>query len=228
MQLAELAAGLDPKLVDERPPRALIGVERLGLTAAAVEREHQLAAHPLAQRLLCHERLELAGHLGVPAGTEILLDALLEAGEPEVVEAGELRPGEAPVGELGERRATPEGKRLAGPAACLQIAEPREIELVWFDGKQVAGRTRPQPLLADQLPEARDVHLQGLLRRVRRVVLPERVDQPVTGDDGVRVEEQRGQQRTLLGTAEVERLPVGDDLQRTEDPELQCATPRRR
>ena len=80
MQLAKLAAGLDPKLVDECAPRVLIGVERLGLTAGAVEREHQLAAHPLVQRVLCHERLELAGQLGVPAGDEILLDALLEAG----------------------------------------------------------------------------------------------------------------------------------------------------
>ena len=136
MQLAELAAGLDPELVDERAPRALIGVERLGLTAGAVEREHQLAAQPLAQRVLGHERLELAGHLGVPAGAEILLDALLEAGEPQVVEAGDLGAGETLVGELGERRRHARGQRLTGPAACLQIAEPREIELVWLDGSR--------------------------------------------------------------------------------------------
>ena len=117
MQLAELAAGLDPELIDERAPRALIGVERLGLAAAPVEGEHQLAAQPLAQRVLGDERLELAGQLGVPAGGEILLDALLDAGEPEILEPRDLGLGEPRVGEIGERRATPERERLAGPAA---------------------------------------------------------------------------------------------------------------
>ena len=51
-------------------------------------------------------------------------------------------------------------------------------------------------------------------------VLPERIDQPVAGHDLVRIEQQHGEQGTLLRAAEVERLPVGDHLQRAEDPEL--------
>ena len=42
-----------PELVDERPgARPAKTAERLGLAAGAIEREHQLAAQPLAQRVL--------------------------------------------------------------------------------------------------------------------------------------------------------------------------------
>jgi hypothetical protein len=54
-----------------------------------------------------------------------------------------------------------------------------------------------------------------------RVVLPERVDQPVDGDGLVRLQEECGEERALLRAAQFERLPVGDDLQRAEDPKLQ-------
>ena len=51
-----------------------VGLERLGLAPGAVEREHLLAAQPLAQRMLADERLELAGDLGVAAAGEVRVD----------------------------------------------------------------------------------------------------------------------------------------------------------
>ena len=51
---------LDPEALDERLPGRAVDLERLGLPAGAVEREHQLAAQPLAQRMLRDEGLELA------------------------------------------------------------------------------------------------------------------------------------------------------------------------
>ena len=59
--------------------RRLVGLERLGLAAAAVQREHQLAAQVLAQRVLSHQRLELADELGVAAEREVGLDARARA-----------------------------------------------------------------------------------------------------------------------------------------------------
>ena len=58
--------------------RGLVGVERLGLASRAVEREHQLAAQPLAQRVLGDQRLELADQLSVAAERELGVDAPLE------------------------------------------------------------------------------------------------------------------------------------------------------
>jgi hypothetical protein len=44
LELAQRRGGLDPELVDEDAPRLLICGQRFGLAAAAIEREHQLAA----------------------------------------------------------------------------------------------------------------------------------------------------------------------------------------
>ena len=68
LELAEGAVGLDPELVDESLPRGPIGGERLRLPARAVESEHQLGSRTLPERVLRHERLELAHELSVPAG----------------------------------------------------------------------------------------------------------------------------------------------------------------
>ena len=170
--------------------------------------------------MLRHERLQLPCQLGIPTRVQILLDPLLEAGEVEILQTRDLGLGETAVGEVGERRAPPEGERLRRPAALLQLAKALQIELVPHDAQQIAGRPRLQPLLADQLAQPRDVHLKSLRCGLRRVVLPEGVDQPIPRDDVVRVEEQHREQGALLGTAEIDGLPIGMHLQRAEDPEL--------
>ena len=62
---------------------------------------------------------------------------------------------------------------------CLETLEAREVELVAVRVQQVARRPREQALLAEQLAQLRDVHLERLLRRRGRLFLPERVDQPL-------------------------------------------------
>ena len=56
---AQLGARLDADLLDERAPGAAVGLERVRLAAAAVQREHQLRAQVLAQRLLGDGGLQL-------------------------------------------------------------------------------------------------------------------------------------------------------------------------
>ena len=82
VQLAEGRARLDPELVHERAASVLVGLERLRLPAGAIEREHQLRAQTLAQRILGDERLQLADELGVEPGLEVGVDALLEHRQP--------------------------------------------------------------------------------------------------------------------------------------------------
>ena len=78
LQTLERRPGLDAELLDERLTGVLVRRERLHLTARAVEREHQLAAKPLPERMPRDERLELADDLLVAAGGEIRLDPRLE------------------------------------------------------------------------------------------------------------------------------------------------------
>ena len=78
LELAELGAGIDAELLDERLARGAVGGERVGLAARAVEREHELRARPFAQRLGGDERLELGDELGVAPERKVGLDPLLE------------------------------------------------------------------------------------------------------------------------------------------------------
>jgi hypothetical protein len=48
------------------------------LTPRTVEGEDQLAAQPLAERMVCDQRLELADDLHIPAELEISVDPLLQ------------------------------------------------------------------------------------------------------------------------------------------------------
>src|SRR5690348_1953168 len=49
-------ARLEPELIAQMLPQLPINVERFGLPATAVERQHQMAVHALAQRILVDER----------------------------------------------------------------------------------------------------------------------------------------------------------------------------
>ncbi len=66
-ELSKRAAGLDPELIDERAPGRVVRLESFGLSARAVEREHQLRSNALAQRVLGDEGLQFADETGVSA-----------------------------------------------------------------------------------------------------------------------------------------------------------------
>ena len=118
----QLAARLEPELARQLAPRRPVGLQRLGLARRAVQREHQLAAQPLAQRVLGDQRLELADELRVPAGGEVGVDALLERREPQLLQPRALGLRERLVGEVGERRPAPQRERLSCGAARRRAA----------------------------------------------------------------------------------------------------------
>jgi hypothetical protein len=64
-------------------------------------------------------------------------------------------------------------------------------------------------------------HLEGVRGRRRRALAPERVDQPLTRDDLVRVQQQQREHGPLPRTAERERSFFAHDLERSQQPEVQ-------
>ena len=74
-------AGVDAELLHQRMPRVLERLERLRLSPGAIQREHELSAEPLPERMRPHERLELAGQGRVSTAGEVGLDPLLERRE---------------------------------------------------------------------------------------------------------------------------------------------------
>ena len=140
----ELRARVQAEILDQDVAGAAVGVERVGLAAGAVEREHQLRVQALAEGVLGGEALQLGGDDGVAAEREVVLEPLLER-----VQAGAHQP-------VGLDRAGPEQRRVAQRRA----AEQRERLAQQLGGFLVGLAAR----LLDQRLEALDVELPGLER----------------------------------------------------------------
>ncbi len=189
LELLQGRPGLEPELVAQRLAGAREHLERRALAVAAVEREHQLPAQPLSARMLRHERLELGHELAFAADRQVGLDAILEHGEPQLFQPGHLRLRERLVphvlvgGPAPQRERLAEGRgrrvRLLGPAALDQVLEAREIELAGLELEAVAGSLAGDPLGAEPAAQGMHLHLERVRSRRRRVLAPQRVDQPV-------------------------------------------------
>jgi hypothetical protein len=242
LELTQLLARLDPQLPDKRRARVPVRRQRLCLAPGAVERDHELGAQPLAQRMAVHERLERADLLCVPAQGQLRLDELLGGGEPKPLQAADLSLSEGVIGEVGQRGTAPQRERfpeqLGGAlrravrerAGALgeQALEARPVELVGADPDQVAAPLGDDQALGviaalKRLPQPRDVHLEALRRGGRRTLVPELVDQPIARHELVGVQEQDGQHRTLLAAGERQLLSLVADLERAEDAEVHSA-----
>lgn len=218
------------------PPGRSEGVERLGLPVRAIEREHALGVERLAIGMGGDERIELSSQRPVPTARELRLDPGLERRDVHVAEAFARDAREGLVGEVGERVTAPERERVTAElgrsprfaplerirALGGQALEAGEVELLAFDAEPVAGRlrldrrTRPK-----EAPQLGDLPLDLRHCRHRRPPCVQLVGDPLHGDDAVRVEQEDREGRALLRAAEHDRLPVGDDLEMTEDRELE-------
>ena len=92
LQLTQRGCWFEAELFVEDHPRLAVGLERLSLTAAAVQGQHQLATHPFAERMLGHERLELADKRRVRSAGQVRVDAVLEQRQPQLLEPADLAP----------------------------------------------------------------------------------------------------------------------------------------
>ena len=140
------------ELVGKQPPAAAVEVKGIRLTAAAVERQHELATEAFAQRVLLDARLQLSHHRFVPSEAEQPLDPSLDRLEAQFPEAMDLGLGELRERELAERRAAPEGERFLerrerrlriiveeSPSFGRELLEPAGVDAGVVDPEQVPG-----------------------------------------------------------------------------------------
>ena len=113
VQGLELGAGIDALLVDERSARVVVRAERVRLPAGAVEREHELGAQSLTQRVATDECLQLGHQVRVGLDLEIGRDPVLQHAEPQVLEPVDLVLREVLELRVGERSTAPERERLS-------------------------------------------------------------------------------------------------------------------
>ena len=230
LELLEAGARLEPQLVRQHAPRAAVGLERLSLARRAVQRQHQLAPQPLAQRVLGHQRLELTDEPRMAPRGQLGVHARLEGLEPQLLDAGDLGLRERLIGEVAERRAAPQIQRLTqlarrplgvGHARLAdQAFEACHVKLGAVDAQDVARRTRHQAALPEHLAQPRHVELDALGRGRRRRRAPEIVEQAVDRDDLVGVQQKHRQQRPLLPAADHQHAIALEHLQWAQKPEF--------
>ena len=133
---------LDAQPARERVVRLAIDVECVRLTLGPIERQHLLAPQPLAQGMLLHERLQLADELPVASAGQVGVEAIAEAGVPEVLEPRDLRLGEP----LPGRRPPAPGRARARvpPGASPRPPAGRRLR-AHADRVREGPRTAPRP-----------------------------------------------------------------------------------
>ncbi len=234
LQLAQGWGRLQAELLQQQLPDLAVGLQGVGLAAGAVQGEHQLAAEPLAQRLLGDQALELADQLGPGAEGQVGLDPLLHADQPQLLQPGDLGLGERLVAEVGQGRPPPQGQRLGqgvgglggGPVgqglATLgeQALEPAQVDLVGDGPEQVPGRPGDQPPLGQGPAQPRHGRLEGVGRPRGRVLAPQLHQHALAGHDLVGVQDQQGEHGPLAGSPVRDRPPAVRQLQRTQEANL--------
>ncbi len=190
--------------------------------------------------VLAGQGLELAHQVVVETHGEPGVDAGLDRRQEELFEAAGLGSGERLVADVAVGGTPPqvlgldEQPHRLGRAAASELAPTLAHELleaVHVGGRcrqveHVAGRARHDQLFGDvgfaqTLAQPRDGGAQRDLRAVPVVVGPERVHQAVDRDNDAAVDEQAGDERARLGAADVDDLPVPDDLDGAEDADLE-------
>ena len=149
-QPPQLLARLDAEVLAERAPGLAVRIECLCLAAAAVQREHELAAEPLAVRVLGDQALQLGHERVVYALVELCSDAALDGGEAKVVEPSRLRGRKRRI-DSHERRPAPELERR-GRILLLVLKEAGEVELAGLDPQPIPVADRLDSVRTEQLP----------------------------------------------------------------------------
>ncbi len=247
LELAQLTAGLDPELLDKGGARLGVRVECLGLTAGAIQRQHELGPGTLAQRLLPHQGAQATDELLVLAELDTRRDPFLERCQPELLEPAYLCLAERLIGQVRQRRPAPVRERLAEQLASLarraagqrpSAAFSERLEALGVDplgvGEEpVAGRARDQQPAGragltcglEGPPQARNRHLQRPRRIVAPLAGPQLLDQPVARDNLAGVEQEHPEQSALSCAAEGKRPVTVDHFDRAEDAEVHRSSP---
>ena len=176
MQAPQLRPRLYADRLDERRARLTVGVQRVSLPAAAIQRQHPQGVQALAQRLLGDERLELADHSDVPAGGQIVLDGELDRGEPQILQPADLQRSEWLRGDIVKRRPAPQRQCVARRSLGHQTLKAPGVDIAGPETQLVAATARDDlgavPARRQHLAQLRNVDLHHLRRGRRRLLTP--------------------------------------------------------
>ena len=216
----------------------MVGLERLSLPTGAIQRQHELASQPLPERMPCQLGLELADEVVMVSERQVGVHAILQGASMQLLEARDLRLGKRLVPELGERRTAPQsqcavkrparGARIAvrqsPPTGVQQCLKPLDIELLGLDAQHVPGEQRVTTTLrapvvrpGSRPAQPRNGHLESPDRLLAVLAAPQLIDQVVARHHLVGIQQQQGEQRSLLWAPKRESPVAVGHLDRPQD-----------
>jgi hypothetical protein len=242
----QLGAGVDAEVLGELLARVVKDAQRLGLPAAAVQRDHEKSPGALAQRVLGHQRGQLGHRRRWLPLRQQQVGPFLRRGGAQLGQPQPLRLGERPR-HPGERLAAPQRERLVGdPRRAAQVpggtqlARPAKallelvgVEAVRAEPQQVAaagGDQHPRrlppravrvpagPVRLEDAAQPGHVGVNAAVDGGRRLVAPDRVDQLAARDDPVRAAREHPEHGELPGLARPDLMTVPPDRDRPEHP----------
>src|SRR5581483_3106203 len=224
----ELRPRLEPELVREAAPRLPERVERIRLPAASVEGEHQLPPQTLAERVVDERRAQRRDELPILAEGESALELLLERVDAQPLEPARLGVEQRRPGQALQRLPAPEGDRrrdrvrrggdVTVPERRARLRE-QLLELNRVHTRLAERVTVGRPsdrAFAERRAQARDVVVEGVPRRCRKVLAPEAVHERVDVDDAAAAQREQREQGLPLRAADVCRRPLRQNLERAE------------
>jgi hypothetical protein len=238
VQLLQRLAGVYPELLHQSPSRPVVGRQGFALVAGSVAGEHELSPQSLPPWVCGDERLQLADQIRIAAEGEIGVDALLQRRESQVAQSFNLHLRKRGKGQILKRRPPEQSERFAqGRCGSLRITgrtrpptlihqgvESLQITLALTHLQEVSGRARQQPfrcpVALQHLSQPRNIRLNRVGGGRRRRVPPKPINQTITRDDLVVVEEEDRQGRPLFRAAERKHSLTLSDFKRTQNQEL--------
>ncbi len=240
VEIGQQGARFEPELVDEPATSMSVCLECLDLTARLVERKHQLAHQPLAERIGIGCSLQFGYELVATAELELRVCPRLERTKPFLLERRKLSAEGCVACELRQNVTAPQRQSICellgrheevsllarATGACDEPAKAQEIELIRRDTEPVTIPERLDSIGAEHLPEVRDTDLQRVASACRRVRGPERVDQPIGRNGLICAEQQKSEYAALLGPRERQHVSAVMDDERSEQSKLHCCSNR--
>ena len=184
----------------------------------------------------------VADQRGMVTKTQTRIAHIGERGDPQLLQPPGLRPHERLACHVGERRSTPQPERLLElpqrcrhviglqrrPRANSQSLKPPSINGIALHpqlvsaGPREKGRARSawRAIRLKRTPQLRNEHLKARRDILRRPIAPQDIDQPIPRDHVVRLNQQSGEQRTLLERGEMHRAAIRQHLKRPQYPIL--------
>jgi hypothetical protein len=159
LELTQVRGRFQAQLFGQCAAEVVVDLKRVGLPSAAVQREHELPAQALAQRMLADQGAQLGREFAGRAESQARLGAFLQAGQVQLLQPGDLGLREGLITEIGQRRAAPQRQRLVQhPGRLRRVAlydgiaafadQPLELADVQFrreDPQRVARRRGDEP-----------------------------------------------------------------------------------